>query len=73
MQTPITEAGFTGMAVGAALAGLRPVCEFSMCLFPPMITLAQLTARDHSDLELCHAVYRPNRQLGRQDPLHVWW
>jgi hypothetical protein len=28
-QTPITESGFTGMAVGAALAGLRPVCEFS--------------------------------------------
>jgi pyruvate/2-oxoglutarate/acetoin dehydrogenase E1 component len=28
-QTPITESGFGGMAVGAALAGLRPVCEFS--------------------------------------------
>ena len=28
-QTPITEAGFAGMAVGAALSGLRPVCEFS--------------------------------------------
>ena len=28
-QTPITESGFAGMAVGAALAGLRPVCEFS--------------------------------------------
>ncbi|KIR59564.1 pyruvate dehydrogenase E1 component subunit beta [Cryptococcus bacillisporus CA1873] len=27
-KTPITEAGFTGMAVGAALAGLRPICEF---------------------------------------------
>lgn len=24
----ITEAGFTGIAVGAAFAGLRPICEF---------------------------------------------
>ena len=28
MDTPITEMGFAGMAVGAALAGLRPICEF---------------------------------------------
>ena len=28
VDTPITEAGFTGLAVGAALAGLRPVVEF---------------------------------------------
>ena len=28
MDTPITEAGFTGFAVGAAMAGLRPICEF---------------------------------------------
>jgi len=27
-DTPITEHGFTGIAVGSALAGLRPVCEF---------------------------------------------
>jgi pyruvate dehydrogenase E1 component beta subunit len=27
-DTPITEAGFTGIAVGAAFQGLRPVCEF---------------------------------------------
>lgn len=26
--TAITEAGFCGIAVGAAFAGLRPVCEF---------------------------------------------
>lgn len=40
VDTPITEAGFTGLAVGAALAGLRPVCEFmtfnfSMQVLPP--------------------------------------
>ncbi|CAL1266530.1 unnamed protein product [Larinioides sclopetarius] len=28
IDTPITEIGFAGIAVGAALAGLRPVCEF---------------------------------------------
>lgn len=28
IDTPITEMGFAGIAVGAAMAGLRPVCEF---------------------------------------------
>lgn len=28
VDTPITEMGFTGIATGAAMAGLRPVCEF---------------------------------------------
>ena len=28
IDTPITEAGFTGLAVGAAMAGLRPIVEF---------------------------------------------
>jgi len=28
VDTPITEMGFAGLAVGAALSGLRPVCEF---------------------------------------------
>ncbi|KAK7793088.1 hypothetical protein R5R35_013525 [Gryllus longicercus] len=28
IDTPITENGFAGLAIGAALAGLRPVCEF---------------------------------------------
>ncbi|CAH6721727.1 pyruvate dehydrogenase E1 component subunit beta, mitochondrial [[Candida] jaroonii] len=28
IDTPITEMGFTGLTVGAALAGLKPVCEF---------------------------------------------
>eukprot|EP00358_Blepharisma_japonicum_P001685 CAMPEP_0202948386 /NCGR_PEP_ID=MMETSP1395-20130829/13296_1 /ASSEMBLY_ACC=CAM_ASM_000871 /TAXON_ID=5961 /ORGANISM="Blepharisma japonicum, Strain Stock R1072" /LENGTH=328 /DNA_ID=CAMNT_0049650383 /DNA_START=44 /DNA_END=1030 /DNA_ORIENTATION=- len=27
-DTPITEAGFTGLAVGSALGGLKPICEF---------------------------------------------
>ncbi|PFH52796.1 hypothetical protein AMATHDRAFT_73923 [Amanita thiersii Skay4041] len=28
VDTPITEMGFAGLAVGAALQGLRPICEF---------------------------------------------
>ncbi len=28
IDTPITEAGFTGLGVGAAMAGLRPIVEF---------------------------------------------
>ncbi len=28
VDTPITEAGFTGVAVGAAIAGLRPIVEW---------------------------------------------
>ncbi|QPG72866.1 pyruvate dehydrogenase E1, beta subunit [Brettanomyces nanus] len=28
VDTPITEMGFTGLCVGAAFAGLKPVCEF---------------------------------------------
>ena len=28
IDTPITEIGFAGIATGAAMAGLRPVCEF---------------------------------------------
>ena len=28
IDTPITESGFTGLAVGAAMCGLRPIIEF---------------------------------------------
>lgn len=28
IDTPITEMGFAGIAVGAAMTGLRPICEF---------------------------------------------
>lgn len=28
IDTPITEHGFTGLAIGAAMAGLRPITEF---------------------------------------------
>lgn len=28
LDTPITEMGFAGIAAGAAMAGLKPICEF---------------------------------------------
>lgn len=28
IDTPITESGFAGICIGAAMAGLRPICEF---------------------------------------------
>src|SRR5262244_1836133 len=37
LDTPISEAGFTGMAVGAAMTGLRPVVDI---MFGDFITLA---------------------------------
>lgn len=33
LDTPISEAGFTGMAVGAAMMGLRPICEMMFWSF----------------------------------------
>ena len=33
IDTPISEAGFTGMGVGAALTGMRPVVEILFCDF----------------------------------------
>lgn len=33
VDTPITEAGFTGLAIGAAMAGLRPIVEFMTMSF----------------------------------------
>lgn len=36
IDTPISEAGFTGMAVGAALRGLRPVVELMYVDFAPI-------------------------------------
>lgn len=33
IDTPITELGFTGLGVGAAMAGLRPVVEWMTCNF----------------------------------------
>jgi len=44
-DTPISEAGFVGAAVGAAMAGLRPICEieiapFVYCAFDQIVNQA---------------------------------
>src|SRR2546427_9803145 len=36
VDTPITELGFTGLAIGAAMAGLRPVVEVMAFNFAPL-------------------------------------
>ncbi|CAJ0749610.1 21843_t:CDS:2 [Entrophospora sp. SA101] len=38
IDTPITEAGFAGLAIGAALSGLRPICEFMTFNFSMQVT-----------------------------------
>ena len=49
VDTPIAETGFTGLAAGASLVGLRPVVEFQFadfisCAFDPIINVL---ARHH--------------------------
>ncbi len=44
VDTPIAETGFTGLAAGAALVGLRPVVEYQFadfisCAFDPIINV----------------------------------
>lgn len=39
IDTPITEAGFAGIAVGAAMAGLKPICEFMTFNFSMQVHL----------------------------------
>lgn len=49
LDTPITEAGFTGIATGAAMAGLRPIVEFMTMSFS-ILALDQIinhTAKVH--------------------------
>ena len=55
VDTPITEMGFAGLAVGAALSGLRPVSvALTSCPkdFPNILCLEQLRVYD---LQLRHA------------------
>lgn len=39
IDTPITESGFAGLAVGAALSGLKPICEFMTFNFSMQVLL----------------------------------
>lgn len=55
-DTPISEAGFTGIAVGAGLLGLRPIVEFMTMNF-------SLQAIDHIVNSCAKAHYMSNGDL----------
>ncbi|XP_077459915.1 pyruvate dehydrogenase E1 component subunit beta, mitochondrial [Stigmatopora argus] len=66
IDTPISEMGFTGIAVGAAMAGLRPICEFmtfnfSMQAIDQVINSAAKTYYMSAGLQAVPIVFRgPN-------------
>ncbi|KAH8689806.1 putative pyruvate dehydrogenase E1 beta subunit PdbA [Talaromyces proteolyticus] len=66
IDTPITEAGFAGLAVGAALAGLHPVCEFmtfnfAMQAIDQIINSAAKTHYMSGGIQPCNITFRgPN-------------
>uniref|UniRef100_A0A3B3RT41 Pyruvate dehydrogenase E1 component subunit beta n=1 Tax=Paramormyrops kingsleyae TaxID=1676925 RepID=A0A3B3RT41_9TELE len=66
VDTPITEMGFAGIAVGAAMAGLRPICEFmtfnfSMQAIDQVINSAAKTYYMSAGLQPVPVVFRgPN-------------
>ncbi len=57
VDTPITEMGFTGLATGAAFAGLRPIVEFMTFNFA-------LQAIDHIINSAAKTLYMAGGQLG---------
>jgi pyruvate dehydrogenase E1 component beta subunit len=57
VDTPITEMGFTGLAVGAAYAGLRPIVEFMTFNFA-------MQAIDHIINSAAKTLYMGGGQLG---------
>ena len=57
IDTPITEYGFTGMAVGAALTGLKPIVEFMTFNF-------SMQAIDHIINSAAKTLYMSGGQLG---------
>ena len=69
VDTPITEMGFAGLAVGAALQGLRPMyVQWSLVSAPKTHVYHQLRVHD---FQFCHAGNWSNCQFCWQDLLHV--
>ncbi|KAL2111968.1 hypothetical protein VUR80DRAFT_8882 [Thermomyces stellatus] len=66
IDTPITESGFTGLAVGAALSGLHPVCEFmtwnfAMQAIDQIVNSAAKTLYMSGGIQPCNITFRgPN-------------
>ena len=80
IDTPITEMGFAGLAVGAAMNGLRPICEFmtfnfSMQAIDQVRYYIFLTEFSFVvDVTLLRKIYVhiTGHQFSRKDFLHVW-
>ena len=76
IDTPITEHGFTGMAVGAAMAGLRPIVEFmtfnfAMQAMDQIINSAAKTHYMSGGQMTCPIVFRgPNGAASRVAAQH---
>jgi pyruvate dehydrogenase E1 component beta subunit len=76
IDTPITEHGFTGLAVGAAFAGLKPIVEFmtfnfSMQAIDQIINSAAKTAYMSGGQVRCPIVFRgPNGAAARVAAQH---
>lgn len=76
IDTPITEHGFTGLAVGAAFAGLRPIVEFmtfnfSLQAIDQIINSAAKTKYMSGGLIKCPIVFRgPNGAAARVAAQH---
>jgi len=76
IDTPITEMGFTGLAVGAAFAGLRPIVEFmtmnfSMQAVDHIINSAAKTLYMSGGQQPCSIVFRgPNGAAARVGAQH---
>ncbi|KAI9673241.1 MAG: pyruvate dehydrogenase E1, beta subunit [Trizodia sp. TS-e1964] len=66
IDSPITESGFAGLTVGAALAGLHPVCEFmtfnfAMQAIDQIINSAAKTHYMSGGIQPCNITFRgPN-------------
>ena len=76
IDTPITEHGFTGLGVGAAMAGLKPIIEFmtfnfAMQAIDQIINSAAKTRYMSGGLIECAAVFRgPNGPAARVAAQH---
>ncbi|KAI1455528.1 pyruvate dehydrogenase E1 component beta subunit mitochondrial precursor [Annulohypoxylon moriforme] len=66
IDTPITESGFCGLAIGAALSGLHPVCEFmtfnfAMQAIDQIVNSAAKTLYMSGGIQPCNITFRgPN-------------
>ncbi|MFK7960722.1 MAG: alpha-ketoacid dehydrogenase subunit beta [Phycisphaerales bacterium] len=78
IDTPISETGFAGMAIGAAMRGLRPICEFmswsfSLVAADPILNNAPKMLYMSGGQFGCPIVFRGNDGAGGQlGSTHSW-